>query len=504
MRTEAKTRPVHFNRDRLVLSGLALATALALGAPSAQAANYYVSTAGNNAYNGLAAAWDGASGPKLTIEAAVTAANTNAGYHTINIGEGTFVMAAAAVPTRPLLIKGAGVGVTVLDRPANATTYLFNIANTNIATNSTAVTPMKFADFSIRNDNGASDKGELMDWTGNALNYLQFDNVSIVNYRHLHYGFRPHNTLNTGNDYFTWKNFTATNVTTDEAAGYRWLFGRQASSTSRIRQTGWVWDACTIADNKAIWGSFTEARWMAEGWTLMNSTWSRNYGQACSYALNVDSAQETFLGMNIISNCTIEDNGASLNTYGCGVWAPRMGTGASLVIKDSIIRDTPAPTNQTYGVYLTLPAGKTNGQIRAVNTVFGGPGTYGIFIIDFGATQTSPIELKGVAFNDCATGLAILDATLAPTNSLWYIDPAQSGATISGGALVVGGRMTWYGDANLDGKVNLEDTRSVGHPYKNIASGATWRQGDFDFDGDFDADDQAWLPSPTGAVLVLY
>jgi hypothetical protein len=56
MRTEAKTRPVHFNRDRLVLSGLALATALALGAPSAQAANYYVSTAGNNAYNGLAAA----------------------------------------------------------------------------------------------------------------------------------------------------------------------------------------------------------------------------------------------------------------------------------------------------------------------------------------------------------------------------------------------------------------------------------------------------------------
>lgn len=487
---------------RLLLTGWAFLTG---GMLAAQAADFYVATNGNNLYNGRAPAWDGANGPKLTVEAAVTQANAVVGYHTVNIGTGTFVMAATATPTRPMLILGAGVEWTILDRPTNVATYLFNITSTNIATNSTAITPMRFKDFTIRNDNGGTDKGELMDWTANGLNYLQFDNVSIVDYRHLHYGFRPHNTLNTGNDYFTWRNFTVTSNATDENIGYRWLLGRQASSTSRIRQTGWVWDGCTITDNKAIWGSFTEARWMGEGWTLMNSTWSRNMGQGCSYALSVDSAQECFLGMNIVSNCTIEDNGAnaSANPYGCGVWAPRMGTGASLVIKDSTIRDTPAPTNQTYGVYVTLPAGKTNGQFRAVNTQFGGAGTFGIFIIDGGATQTSPIELKNVNFNNCATGLAILGAALAPTNSLWYIDPAQSGATISGGTLVSGGRMTWYGDANLDGKVNLEDTRSVGHPYKNIASGATWAQGDFDYDGDFDADDQAWLPAPTGALLIL-
>lgn len=486
----------------LALTGLALLGIL-LTTETTRATDYYVSTTGNNTYNGLAPAWDGVNGPKLTIEACVTAANTPAGYHTINIGAGTFNMAGTAIPTKAMLIKGAGVGVTLLDRTSGTSHNLFDISNANVGTTSTAGTPMKFQDFSIKNDNGAASSGNNMTWTGNALNFLQFDNVSLLNFKHLYYGFRPHNSANTGNDYFTLKNFVATNATTDEALGYRWMFGRQASTTSRIRQTGWVWDGCTITDNQAVWASFTEARWMAESWTLKNSTWSRNLNQACSYALNVDSAQECFLGMNVISNCTIEDNGAKLATYGCGVWAPRMGNGASLVIKDSTIRDTPAPTNQTYGVYLTIPVGITNGQIRVVNTQFGGSGTYGLFIIDYGAKPTSPIELKNVNFNDCSTGLAILDGLLAPTNSLWYIDPVQSGASISGGTLVSGGRKTFYGDANLDGVVNLADTRFVGHPFKTITSGATWTQGDFDYDGDFDSADQAWLPSTTGALIFI-
>jgi hypothetical protein len=40
----------------------------------------------------------------------------------------------------------------------------------------------------------------------------------------------------------------------------------------------------------------------------------------------------------------------------------------------------------------------------------------------------------------------------------------------------------------------------------NIPSGASWAKGDFDFDGDFDAADQAWLtslPRPTGALIQI-
>jgi hypothetical protein len=506
MRYTALNRTNQPVRGCMILSGLALIALCALAVSPARAADFYVATNGNNLYNGRAPAWDGANGPKLTIEAAVTQANAVVGYHTVNIGTGTFFMAAAAILTRPMLILGAGIDSTALDRVTNVSTYLFNIANTNIATNSTAITPMKFKDFAIRNDNGGADKGEIVDWSGNnGLNFLQFENVSLANYRHLHYGIRPNSTTDTGNDYFTWKNFIATNVTTSVPSGntgYRWIFARHGTS-ARIRQTGWVWDGCTIADNMAVHGSFGDNRWMAESWTIKNSTWSRNANRG-PYALNATSDRD-ILGMNVISNCLIEDNGMETNgtVPGCGIYAPRLGNNASLVILDSTIRDTPAGASQAQGVYLTLPGGITNGQIRAVRTQFDGAGTVGMQIIDNGAAQTCPIELKNVDFNDCATGLAILNTALAPTNTLWYVDPAQSGATIDWGILVSGGRITYYGDANLDGTVNLEDTRLVGHPFKDIASGATWRQGDFDFDGDFDSADQAWLPPPVGALLIL-
>ena len=56
-----------------------------------QATDYYVSaTGGNDTYDGLAATWDGASGPKLTIQAAIATAATGA---TITVAQGTYTEA---------------------------------------------------------------------------------------------------------------------------------------------------------------------------------------------------------------------------------------------------------------------------------------------------------------------------------------------------------------------------------------------------------------------------
>ncbi len=452
---------------------------------------YYVRTDGNDLWDGLSAMHlGGTNGPKASILHAVNAANAApAGYHTVDIGAGSHFSFNSS-PSRTMRIRGAGVGQTQITSASwSSSLYHFNIS---AVVDATADEPLLFRGFTFVNTNAIN--GNIILAGGGMPNHVRFENVSADNFAGLEYGIRVNNNTpgGIGNTDWIFRGFSATNIVT---APPNWLFLRSNANNPSPRTQRWVFDQATITDNGNIYGSMTDGRWVVEGFRLTNSTWSRNANNG-AYGLN-GSTTTDFTGRNRIDDSVIEDNN------GYGVWAPRMGTGADLIIANAIIRDTPAGHAQCTQVHLTIPTNNTIGQIRVVNTVFdslGGCGTsYGLYILDDGAVQTRPIELKNVVFNNCGTGLFIGGANAG----LWYIDPTQSGATIGGGGMLVsGGRMTYYGDANLDGVVDVRDTESVilGYP---ITSGATWATGDFDFDGDFDADDLAWLPPLEGLQLIV-
>jgi hypothetical protein len=447
---------------------------------------YYVRTNGLDSYDGLAPVWvSGTNGPKLTVAGAIAASELQPGsYDIVDIGAGTFSgVGDSPMLLKPYVIKGAGTDLTTL-QVSGIRQFKFGAE-----TGTNGLTPMVFRNLRMQNI-GAAPLSIVEFWPNGRNNHVWFENVSVAGYGQYGYGFRinsslgqdPNGTLN----HWKFQNLTATDLTGGDVLFFR----PQTSSRYPIRN--FVWDGCNISDNAGrLFNAVADARWYADNWTIKNSTWSRNSNADSSFKLN-NALAATFLGANLIDTCVIEDNN------GCGVFAPSMGPGASVVIKNSTIRDTVAGSTQATNVYITINMGVTVGRIRVVDTQFGGAGTYGIYIADDGAVPAGPIELKNVNFHDCATGLYISSSTL------WYIDPAQSGATIdAGGTLVSGGRMTYYGDANLDARVDANDTLYVGQPFVDIPSGATWAQGDFDGDGDFDADDRKWLPAWSGAMLMV-
>ena len=468
-------------------------TSLTTSTTTAVGDTYYVRIGGNDGNDGLSPTdLGGGVGPKATILNAVNTVNAaGAGYHTIDIGAGTFRSLNPSL-SRTMRIVGTGTGSTFLDGPNSASLYHFVISGVGDAA---AERPLLFRDFTFVNTNAAN--GNMVLAGGGEPFHVRFEDVSADNFEGLLYGIRMNNNSPgmVGNGDWTFRNFSATNIQSD---AINWLFLRSNAFDITPRTQRWTFDGCTITDNGTIYGSLTDNRWVVEGFRMTNSVWSRNGGNG-SFGLN-GSTTTDFLGTNRIDHCTIEDN----NDY--GVWAPRMGNGAALIIRNSTLRETNAQHDQCVHVYVTIPFGNTIGQIRVVDSEFDstpGCGVYskGLYIEDDGATQTSPIELKNVNFNACATGLMITGAVA----NLWYIDPDLSGAAIDPGkTLVSGGRMTRYGDANLDGVVDAQDIAAVGgFPFPNIAQGATWADGDFDFDGDVDADDHAWLPLPESLILIV-
>ncbi len=488
--TEATTTTVATTTDSTSTTTTTIATTSTTSTTSPGLV-YFVRAGGDDAWDGLAPTAEGGGvGPKLTLGNAVATVNAaDPGYHTIDVGAGTFPTdIGTGIPTltRTMRIVGQGVGSTFVDSPANLNWGAFMVSG---AMDATAAAPILLKDFAFVNSAAAN--GIMVFAGGGTPDHVRLENVSMDGYAGLGYGLRLNNAGDVGNSDWTFRNLTARNIPFGET-----LFMRSNARDPAPRSRRWRWDGVDISDNANIWHSLAGNRWVMEAAVLTHSTWSRNGGNG-AYGLN-GSTHTDFLGRNVIYGSTIEDNN------GYGVWAPRMGTGADLVIMHSTLRDTEAGHNQCTHVYLTIPAGIAIGQIRVVNTVFDSLGTcfggdFGLYILDDGAVQTSPIELKNVAFNNCGTGLFIGGGV----GNLWYIDPTQSGATISGGGtLVSGGRMTYYGDANLDGVVNVRDTESVIAAYP-MSSGATWATGDFDGDGDFDADDLAWLPPLEGLQLIV-
>jgi MYXO-CTERM domain-containing protein len=82
------------------------------------------------------------------------------------------------------------------------------------------------------------------------------------------------------------------------------------------------------------------------------------------------------------------------------------------------------------------------------------------------------------------TTLAVIDnANGASTNQESSVD----GVTLDGSAAAA--KLTWYGDANLDGVVNSTDEGMIAPDGTTITDDDNWAEGDFNYDGVVNADD---------------
>ncbi len=93
------------------------------------------------------------------------------------------------------------------------------------------------------------------------------------------------------------------------------------------------------------------------------------------------------------------------------------------------------------------------------------------------------------AFNQGAwngAGLASSSANPSSLTALGYADVSNTtfdGQTISGSAIIV--KFTYYGDSNLDGKVDTTDFQMFLDGLV-ATSGSSWSQGDYTYDGHVD------------------
>lgn len=448
----------------------AMAGAVVLGvlaAGSAWAATtYYVRSDGSDTYDGTSPTWLGGTvGPKLTYESAY---GLTVDGDTVDVGPGSFPIAVTTFYfSKKVLTVGAGPALTSIYLPPGYPNPGYGVNFNFISSvDGTAGAPTLL----IKNLTLANA------WYGLDVRfrrYIMFENMAFTNFG---YNIR----MQGGSDAIglTLKNFVETNFA---SGGY---FTKTESGNPPCTNIDLTIDGGHLDRYGA--GTWAHIVWRFGGTTTIKGAFQYTRNPLPFWSGNRDGWSVLTYGTFLVDNATFSDNNSA------GIYLGKLQAGANVVIKNATFADTTDGYAQSAGLSATIDSGTAVGNIRFVSCVFTGATTTGISIIDDGSiSQTAPIELKNVDFKNCANGLLISGS--ASTN-LWYIDPAQSGATINpGGTLVSGGRKTYYGDANLDGVVNRDDYLHV-YPYRWITNDATWGMGDFDFDGDVDAADMARLP----------
>lgn len=117
----------------------------------------------------------------------------------------------------------------------------------------------------------------------------------------------------------------------------------------------------------------------------------------------------------------------------------------------------------------------------------------GALVVDYGSTSPAPAIRRYVKSGYAAgswngAGLSSSKANAAPGTALGYAESGEifgatggvfRGVLVDGSAILVG--YTRYGDANLDGKVNLADFNRLASSFGR--SNKVWSGGDFNYDG---------------------
>ncbi len=122
---------------------------------------------------------------------------------------------------------------------------------------------------------------------------------------------------------------------------------------------------------------------------------------------------------------------------------------------------------------------------------------FGKLVLDYTDSGTSPTAIDTLMKNSYANNNwntnKFQSTTHTTANTLgWKDDSVNKLITVA---------WTLYGDANLDGSVNLSDLGFLGDNY-GATSGATWAMGDFNYDGRVNLSDLGFLGDQYGGHVV--
>jgi autotransporter-associated beta strand protein len=166
----------------------------------------------------------------------------------------------------------------------------------------------------------------------------------------------------------------------------------------------------------------------------------------------------------------------------------------------------------TNGTLAVAPAGDVS-RMMTVNSIAIAPGTRldladNDILVDYAAGSSPYDTLRGYVRAGRAAGDGIISSTSAGDTVLALGDnadlqrAAHRDVPIDTSTII--GMHTYYGDANLDGKVTGDDYVAVD---SNLGTGSRWTQGDFNFDGIVSGDDyvpiDANLGKGTGNLAAL-
>ncbi len=191
------------------------------------------------------------------------------------------------------------------------------------------------------------------------------------------------------------------------------------------------------------------------------------------------------------SSVTFDNTGINYSvtgaTYGIG--------GAATVLKKGTGTVTISSTNNYTGL-TTLQNGKLLLQAGAKTPVLSGAGIdiqFGKLVLDYNDSGTSPAAVDTLMKTSYAGGTwaggKFQSTTASTANTLgWKADTINKLITVE---------YTLYGDANVDGSVNLSDLGFLGDNY-GLTTGATWAMGDFNYDGRVNLSDLGFLGDQYG------
>ena len=150
----------------------------------------------------------------------------------------------------------------------------------------------------------------------------------------------------------------------------------------------------------------------------------------------------------------------------------------------------------TYTGLTTIENGKLVLQSHAKDPVLSGAGVnlkFGKLVLDYNDSGTSSSAIDTLMKNSYASNNwntnKFQSTTHTTANTLgWKDDNVNKLITVA---------WTLYGDANLDGTVNLSDLGFLGDNY-GATSGGTWAKGDFNYDGQVNLSDLGFLGDQYG------